>query len=119
MMNRFAKHFGLAMVFMAFSSLPAQAELIYGLTTTNSLVTFDSATPGAVPNALALSGVGSSFVGGAEVGVHGGGVLALASCWVRVAPARHALFRDQDALQARGCGRSLIRILRLGEAGTK
>lgn len=59
-----------------------------------------------------------TFVGGPKWIYDVGAVITLTYFWSRVAPARRALIRDQDALQALGCGRSLIRILRLGEAGT-
>jgi hypothetical protein len=58
----FANHLRLAVVFMALSSPPARAELIYGLTTANSLVTFDSATPGTVSSALAITGIGTESI---------------------------------------------------------
>lgn len=60
-----------------------------------------------------------TFVGGPKWIYYVGAVITLTYFWLRVAPSRHALRRDQDALQAQGCGRSLIRILRLGQAGTK
>lgn len=40
----------------------AQAETIYGLTGTNSIVTFDSATPGAVLTSGAISGLAAGDV---------------------------------------------------------
>jgi F0F1-type ATP synthase membrane subunit c/vacuolar-type H+-ATPase subunit K len=60
-----------------------------------------------------------TFIGGPKWIYYVGGVITLVYFLLRVAPSRHALLRDQDALQARGCGRSLVRILRLGESGTK
>jgi hypothetical protein len=60
-----------------------------------------------------------TFIGGPKWIYYVGAIITLAYFWSRIAPTRHALLRDQDALRAQGCGRSLIRILRLGEGGTK
>lgn len=58
--TRFAKQFGLAVALLGLSALPADAELIYGLTTTNSLVTFDSASPGTLSTVLGISGISAT-----------------------------------------------------------
>lgn len=68
---------------------------------------------------IALLAFVFTFIGGPKWIYYVGGVITLAFFWSRVAPTRSALLRDQDALQAMGSGQSLIRILRLGEAGTK
>jgi len=48
---------GLAAVAVLAAVAPAQAELITGLTTTNGLVTFDSATPGTLGSVRAVTGL--------------------------------------------------------------
>jgi hypothetical protein len=61
-MNRFAKPIGLAAIFLVLSALPARAEFLIGLTTTNTLITFDSNSPGTVSNQIAISGIGSETI---------------------------------------------------------
>jgi hypothetical protein len=60
-----------------------------------------------------------TFIGGPKWIYYVGAAITLVYFWLRAAPTREALIRDQDALQALGCGRSLIRALRLGEAGSR
>jgi hypothetical protein len=45
----------------------AQAELIYGLTSDNRIVTFDSATPGSVGSSLAITGLGGDVLTGIDL----------------------------------------------------
>jgi F0F1-type ATP synthase membrane subunit c/vacuolar-type H+-ATPase subunit K len=56
-----------------------------------------------------------TFIGGPKWIYYVGAAITLVYFWSRVAPTRGALVRDQDALHAIGCGRSLIRALRLGD----
>jgi F0F1-type ATP synthase membrane subunit c/vacuolar-type H+-ATPase subunit K len=60
-----------------------------------------------------------TFIGAPRWTYDVGAVVTLAYWWMQVAPTQQSLLRDQDALQAQGCDRSLVRVLRLGEAGTK
>lgn len=55
----------LASMFALFAPIPAQAELILGLTSANSLISFDSATPGTITTIGAVTGLtaGDSLVG--------------------------------------------------------
>ena len=48
--------------FLAAGIVPARAESVIGLTTANSLVTFDSATPGAISAAIPITGVGAETI---------------------------------------------------------
>jgi hypothetical protein len=57
-----AKSPGCAILLLGLLSSTASAESIVGLTTANSLVTFDSATPGSVSTAVLLSGLGSESI---------------------------------------------------------
>ena len=52
-------------MFALFAPIPAQAELILGLTSANGLISFDSATPGTVTSIGAVTGLtaGDSLVG--------------------------------------------------------
>lgn len=45
----------------------AQAELIFGLTTDNRIVTFDSATPGTVASSRGITGLGSDVLTGLDL----------------------------------------------------
>jgi hypothetical protein len=47
---------------VAVGTTPARAEIIVGLTTSNSLVTFDSSTPGTVSAALPIIGIGGETI---------------------------------------------------------
>ena len=47
---------------LAVGMAPARAESVIGLTTANSLVTFDSATPGAISAAIPITGIGAETI---------------------------------------------------------
>jgi hypothetical protein len=47
---------------VAVGTTPARAEIIVGLTTSNSLVTFDSSTPGSVSGAVPIIGIGGETI---------------------------------------------------------
>lgn len=49
----------LAVSLVAATATTSRAETIYGITTTNQLVNFDSATPGTVSSPLAITGLGA------------------------------------------------------------
>jgi hypothetical protein len=53
---------GIAVALLSVASPSADAEFLYGLTTTNSLVTFDSASPGSVSSPLAITGLGTETI---------------------------------------------------------
>jgi len=61
-MKSLAKRFGLALVVLGLSALPADAEFIVGLTTNNTLISFDSSTPGSITNPVTISGVGGEQI---------------------------------------------------------
>jgi hypothetical protein len=48
--------------FLAAGIVPARAESVIGLTTANSLVAFDSATPGAISAAIPITGIGAETI---------------------------------------------------------
>ncbi len=56
---KFTRSIALALVAWGSASSAVQAEFLVGLTTTNSLVRFDSVTPGVVSNAVAITGIGA------------------------------------------------------------
>jgi hypothetical protein len=49
--------------FAIWTSTDARAELVYGITSTNQLVGFDSATPGIITSNVSVTGVIGNFVG--------------------------------------------------------
>jgi hypothetical protein len=55
-----------------------------------------------------------SFSGGPTWLYYVGAAFTLIRFWTGIAPTRSALLRDQDELNARGCGLSLIAVLRRG-----
>ncbi len=59
------RSWALTSMFALFAPIPAQAELILGLTNANGLISFDSATPGTVTSIGAVTGLtaGDSLVG--------------------------------------------------------
>jgi Domain of unknown function (DUF4394)/PEP-CTERM motif len=47
---------------LAMTAVPAQAVTLYGVTDTNSLVRFDSRTPGTIQRSVAIQGLGNSTI---------------------------------------------------------
>ncbi len=47
---------------LAMTAVPAQAVTLYGVTDTNSLVRFDSRTPGTIQSSVAIQGLGNSTI---------------------------------------------------------
>jgi len=47
---------------ISLSAASARAELLFGLTTTNSLISFDSATPGTISAPIAITGIGAETI---------------------------------------------------------
>jgi hypothetical protein len=66
----------------------------------------------AITEAVALFGFVLTFDFGPAWTYYAGGAFALIRFWTITAPTRSALRRDQDALNARGCGLSLTSALR-------
>jgi hypothetical protein len=73
----------------------------------------------AIGESVALWAFVFAFVGGPGWIYYPGLAVALAYFWARVAPTRSALCREQDELNAQGCGRSLVRALRIGSGGPR
>jgi F0F1-type ATP synthase membrane subunit c/vacuolar-type H+-ATPase subunit K len=66
----------------------------------------------ALTEAVALFGFVFTFIGGPAWTFDAGAVFAILRLWTTNAPTRSGLRRDQDALNAQGCGRSLVQAIR-------
>ena len=66
----------------------------------------------ALAESVGLFGFTFAFIGGGKWLYYAGAAFTLFRFWTHAAPTRSALVRDQEDLNASGCGRSLVAALR-------